>query len=145
MRLKLIKEYSSEEKSNLRHEISISYGSLEKLRQRTARGGCRDPVMVDDFMIHQALEKGATYQYEKVIPTVDAMASLTPKRVELINFIRLNEVSSIMGLSKALDRDYKNVYDDLMALERNGVMEFSKEGKNRKPLLKADRIVIEFG
>ncbi len=125
MKLKMIREFSSEDKRALKREIITKYGELEKLRQRTARGGCRDPEMVDDFMVYEALNQGADYRYEKVIQSSDAIASLTPKRLDIMNFIRFNEVSSIMELSKALKRDYKNVYDDVTALERNGLLEFS--------------------
>jgi predicted transcriptional regulator len=41
-----------------------------------------------------------------------------------------------------LKRDYKNVYDDVKALEKYGLVEFIIEGKNKRPITKIETISV---
>ena len=50
--------------------------------------------------------------------SINAMlAILTPKRLELLRYLRQKGTMSVRALSKALKRDYKNVHTDVGALE----------------------------
>lgn len=53
---------------------------------------------------------------------------LTNKRMELLRYVRRNNVRSIRALAKALDRDYSNVHADVKALAGAGLLEASARG-----------------
>lgn len=59
----------------------------------------------------------------------DALARvLTSKRMELLRYVRHNQVTSIRALAKALGRDYSNVHADVQALAGAGLLESSPAG-----------------
>jgi predicted transcriptional regulator len=62
---------------------------------------------------------------------------LTTKRMELLRYVRRNEVSSVRALAKALGRDYSNVHADVQALTAAGLLDASGGG------LRADYDAIE--
>jgi predicted transcriptional regulator len=45
------------------------------------------------------------------------------RRLELLSYIRRHEVTSVLALTKALQRPYRNVYADARALEKAGLLE----------------------
>ncbi|HUA98953.1 MAG TPA: hypothetical protein VMA34_11550 [Terracidiphilus sp.] len=53
---------------------------------------------------------------------------LSGKRVELLGYVRRNEVRSIRALAQALGRDYRNVHADVKALEAAGLVENTPKG-----------------
>lgn len=53
---------------------------------------------------------------------------LTGKRMELLGFVKRNEVRSIRALAIALGRDYRNVHADVKALEAAGLVENTPKG-----------------
>ncbi|RZL04504.1 MAG: hypothetical protein EOP36_00385 [Rubrivivax sp.] len=54
---------------------------------------------------------------------IDAMVStLSPRRLELLRYVRQHEVSNTRELSAAIGRDYKNVHQDVAALEAVGLL-----------------------
>jgi len=59
----------------------------------------------------------------------DALARvLTGKRMELLSYVRRNNVTSIRALAKALDRDYSNVHADVKALAGAGLLQATAQG-----------------
>ena len=48
---------------------------------------------------------------------------MTPDRVEMLRHIHAHEPHSIRGLAAGLKRDYRRVHDDVVALERAGLIE----------------------
>lgn len=62
---------------------------------------------------------------------------LTAKRMELLRYVRRNNVNSIRALAKALQRDYSNVHADIQALSGAGLLEATKHG------IRADYDAIE--
>jgi predicted transcriptional regulator len=68
------------------------------------------------------------------------LQALTPRRLELLRNLHDGGPESVRGLAKKLARDYKNVYKDVQALERVGLI-VRTAGK----LLSApwDRVVAE--
>lgn len=54
------------------------------------------------------------------------LATLSPKRLELLRFARRAGPSSIKGLAEGVGRDYKNVHSDVQALLTAGLL--VKEG-----------------
>ena len=50
-------------------------------------------------------------------------ATLTGKRMDLLEYVATNEVPSIRQLAGQLARDYRNVYDDVQRLVQLGLIE----------------------
>jgi len=144
MKLKMIKEFTDNDIEKLMQDIIEKHDTPHKLKLRTSRTGCRNPNMVDEYMIYKALDEGADYRETKVLTSVESISSVTPKRVELINYLNKNEPGSINELAEGVGRDYKNVYDDIRSLNENGIVELIKEGKSRKPVVNLDKLVIDF-
>ncbi len=54
---------------------------------------------------------------------VEAMvATLSPRRLELLRYVRQHGASNTRELSAAIGRDYKNVHQDVAALEAVGLL-----------------------
>lgn len=67
----------------------------------------------------------------------------TEKRKEIIQALRRNSYDSKKELAEDLDRDLKNVHDDLEILRRNSVVEFEQDGRKISPGLKHKYIAGE--
>jgi len=78
---------------------------------------------------HRA-ERGEVFQERHLaFESWDALARvLTGKRMELLRYVRRNNVTSIRALAKALDRDYSNVHADVKALAGAGLLEATPRG-----------------
>lgn len=48
--------------------------------------------------------------------------TLSPRRLELLRFVRQNGAASVRELAASLGRDYKNVHQDVSALEAGGLL-----------------------
>ena len=55
------------------------------------------------------------------------LAVLTPKRLDLLKYIRHNEVQNINVLAINLHRDYRNVYNDVKELTKFGLVSRTSE------------------
>lgn len=60
------------------------------------------------------------------LPTL--LRYLTPKRFELLSALRASGHSSISALAKRLQRQYRNVFDDVKTLERLGLVSKDSRG-----------------
>jgi predicted transcriptional regulator len=67
----------------------------------------------------------------------DLLATLTPKRIELVRFVRRHPNLSIAAVARELGRDYKRVHGDVRALESAGLLELGPEGL-RAPFAEVD-------
>lgn len=68
---------------------------------------------------------------------------LTPKRKELINTIKNEEVKSVTQLSELVDRDKSRISKDLKELYETDIIEFNDVNGKKSPKLKHDIIDIE--
>jgi predicted transcriptional regulator len=91
------------------------------IKEQTSRG------FIDAW--HRA-ERGETFRERHLaFESWDALARvLTGKRMELLRFVRRNNVKSIRALAKALDRDYSNVHADVKALAGAGLLDATSRG-----------------
>ncbi|MGE5516703.1 MAG: hypothetical protein ACM31D_12885 [Bacteroidota bacterium] len=64
---------------------------------------------------------------------------VTPKRLEMVRFLRAHPTTSVADLARQLGRDYKNVHEDVEALATAGLIE--KEGRAIRAV--ADEIVLK--
>ena len=73
------------------------------------------------------------------LPTL--LKLLTPQRLATLRALRQQGPLSVRKLARAMDRDYKNAFDDVRALERAGLITRSGDGK---PTVTWSKIVAEF-
>ena len=72
----------------------------------------------------------------------DLMETLTPRVLDLIEAIRREEPSSINHTARVVDRDVKNVYEELNRLAQLGIIFFEKDGQNKRPVVWFDELTI---
>ncbi len=67
---------------------------------------------------------------------------LSPKRLELLKVIKEQEPASIKELAQLVGRNVRNVHRDLVLLEAVGLVKLNRKGKEVKPVVDYDEIVI---
>lgn len=69
---------------------------------------------------------------------------ITGARLELMHAIRVEKPKSIQELARLVDRDFKNVYQDVTLLAEFGLIELKKAGPRRSsaPTAKFSEIVL---
>lgn len=74
--------------------------------------------------------------------TFDIYLAVTPKRMEVLDYININEPKSVKDLAIGLGRDYKNVYDDVLGLSKYNLVNLIKIGRNKTPVTRVDYIQV---
>ena len=124
------------------------YGSLSHLHEEFAKGrmppGTFEEYIEWTNMDHalRAYQEGEDFEYlaeEDLILNEKEYTLLTPRRLELLDFLGAEPVSSINDLAEKLRRDVKNVYNDLKTLESLGFISLRQEGRSLVP----EQIVFE--
>ncbi|MFC6615105.1 hypothetical protein ACFQAS_09105 [Halopenitus salinus] len=72
----------------------------------------------------------------------DLMGTLTPRVLDLIEAVRREEPSSINETARVVDRDVKNVHEELTRLAQLGIVLFEEEGQRKRPIVWFDELVI---
>ena len=118
-------------------------------------GGRMPRERFDDYvewsgMIHalRAAGEGEDFDYyaeEDLDITSDEFESLTPKRLELLDYLADEHASSINELAGRVGRDVKNIYSDLRILEHIGFLRLVAEGRSLVPELLIQEITILLG
>lgn len=72
----------------------------------------------------------------------ELFSAITERRLELVRHVATNGGLQIRPLSRALERDYKNVHTDVQALIELGLLEKDERGGLHAPF---DEIVIRAG
>ena len=72
----------------------------------------------------------------------DLMETLTPRVLDLIEAIRREEPASINETARVVDRDVKNVHEELSRLARLGIIFFEKDGQSKRPVVWFDELII---
>ena len=73
----------------------------------------------------------------------DLQRLLSPKNIELLRIIARDEPTSIRDLCRRVDRDIRQVHDNLDELETLGLVEFEQSGRAKRPRVWYDDIEIE--
>jgi predicted transcriptional regulator len=68
---------------------------------------------------------------------------LTPHRLELVRSLMDAPAESIRDLADRLDRDVRQVHDDLQILSEYRIVHFREEGGAKKPYVPYDTVKIE--
>jgi len=96
----------------------------------------------ESALFAQRLAK-AGYSDFHVMDRESARKVLTEKRLEILEYLKQNEVESVRELSRELDRDIKNVSDDLGVLWENALIDYEEDGRKKKPYLASKNIFIK--
>ena len=128
--------------------LGEKYGSLSHLHEEFAKGRM-PPGTFDDYiewtnMDHalRAYQEGEDFEYlaeEDLALGETEYTLITQRRLELLDFLGVEPVSSINELAEKLGRDVKNVYNDLKIMERLGFISLRREGRSLVP----EQIVFE--
>lgn len=78
-----------------------------------------------------------------VLQRATAERVLTEKRMELVETVAADEVSSVRDLARQLDRDVSIVSRDLDVLFEAEVLDYEQHGRSKKPVLAHENIFIE--
>ncbi|SDY32367.1 HVO_A0114 family putative DNA-binding protein [Halopenitus persicus] len=68
---------------------------------------------------------------------------LTPRRLEIVRSLMTEPAESIRDLADRLDRDVRQVHDDLGILSEYRIVHFHEEGGAKKPYVPYDTVTIE--
>ena len=72
----------------------------------------------------------------------DLMETLTPRVLDLIEAIRREEPASINETARVVDRDVKNVHEELSRLAQLGIIFFQEDGQRKRPVVWFDELII---
>lgn len=76
--------------------------------------------------------------------TTDQLAQVfTPRAIDLLQAIAQEEPASIREAARLVDRDIKQVSENLDRLEEYGVVEFVEKGRAKRPVVPYDEIDIQ--
>jgi len=79
----------------------------------------------------------------QILSVESAETVLTPKRRELIETLRREDVQSVRDLARRVARDKGQVSRDLGVLAEHGVVQYEKNGRAKRPTLVQAYILVE--
>jgi predicted transcriptional regulator len=92
--------------------------------------------LTDDFREgFKAAQQGRAFKRREGVYFTSLEAArnfLTKSRIALLHAIRLKRPRSIYELAKMVDRDLKNVQQDVALLERHGLVKFTEKRRGEK-------------
>ena len=151
---RVVKSISLQEVQTRTAILREKYGSLSHLHEEFTKGRM-PPGTFDDYiewtnMDHalRAYQEGEDFEYladEDLDLSEEDYMLITPRRLELLDYLGDEPVSSINDLAEKLNRDVKNVYQDLKILERLGFISLRKEGRSIIPEQVVYEITILLG
>ena len=95
----------------------------------------------------EALERGDAVDSTPTLSFTsydDLMETLTPRVLDLIEAIRWEEPASINETARVVDRDVKNVHEELSRLAQLGIIFFEEDGQSKRPVVWFSELVINF-
>ncbi|MCD6164497.1 MAG: hypothetical protein J7J30_03585 [Candidatus Odinarchaeota archaeon] len=132
----------------------LKYGNIENLGQRIGKGMATLNEALEYLewrrLLHayKAYEEGEELDYvleeikEKDIDSLKKI--LTKERLKILIVLGREEFESISSLARYLNRNIKNVYQDLIVLQKNGFIRLLRKGRNVTPRLLIDQITLKF-
>jgi len=146
MRIEIVKKFEPADVADLISEFESKYGSLEHLYHRISVSQCNNPAEIDDYMVWHSLKEGSRkLKRLLILRSSELFLQLTPRRVELLDYLVRSDPKSIKEVAEELHRNYKNTYDDLLALKRWDLVDIKRHGKRSVPVSKVKSIRIYLG
>ena len=134
--------------------LTEKYGSLSLMHEEFSKGRM-PPGVFDEYiewtsMDHavRAYQEGEDFEYlaeEEMLLGSKQYEKLTPRRLELLDYLGKGLYRSINELAEIVGRNVKNVYNDLMILEGLGFIALTREGRRLVPELIVYEINIQLG
>ncbi len=141
MQTEILKIYSEQQITAELKGLEQKYESIDNLHQKLQIEKCANPDLVDEYMVWKALlEEEAAISEKIVLKTLDIYSMMSPKRMEILDYLTAHSINSIKLLAQELKRNYKNVYDDVKAMEEFGLIELVNDGRNKRPVTKINAI-----
>lgn len=116
--------------------LKVTVGDRDRLDQRTRRRlkAAQAGEELDD--VQPILNFGSYAELSRL---------LSPKNLELLEAIAEHEPESIREAAELVDRDYKQVYQNLSELDDIGIIEFEGggPGRSKKPILAYDGLEVD--
>lgn len=94
----------------------------------------------------KALDQGGTPEpyFERIYRDEDNLHRLTrPKNLELLRTLARERPESIREAARIVERDVRQVHQNLKELEGLGLVEFEEEGRAKRPTVWYDEIAVE--
>uniref|UniRef100_A0A7D5GQA5 Helix-turn-helix domain-containing protein n=2 Tax=Natrinema halophilum TaxID=1699371 RepID=A0A7D5GQA5_9EURY len=79
----------------------------------------------------------------QVLSLESAETVLTPKRRELIETLRSEDVESVRDLARRVGRDKAQVSRDLGLLAEHSIIRYEEAGRMKRPCLVQEHIIVE--
>lgn len=90
----------------------------------------------------QALARGGM-EGVQILSLESAERVLSPKRRELIEILRTENIESVRDLARRSGRDKGQVSRDLGVLAEHGVVRYEEDGRAKRPYLVQEHIIVE--
>lgn len=145
MQVRVMKEKGRAEIEELVADMTRKHRSLSSLSQKVSINKCSSHESMTDFIIWKGINDGADYVEEIIFENSDIFDTLSPRRIDLMEYLSKHEPKSIRQLSEKLNRNYKNVYDDLHALEEYSLIDLLPSGRMTRPVCSVTEIETVFG
>lgn len=114
--------------------LIVTVESVGAVQRRTAKAF--EEALADDTSADDAPRR---LSFE----TTDQLAQVfTPRAIDLLQAIARNDPSSIREAARLVDRDIKQVSENLQRLAEYDVVEFVQEGRAKRPIVPYDEIDI---
>ena len=144
MQIKVIKKRKPSQIESIITTFKSKHGRLSSLSQKVSISKCSSLENMSDLVMWQNLKDGADLIEEIIFENSEVFDTLTPRRIELLEYLTQHEPTSIRQLSESLHRDYKNVYDDLSALAAYDLIELESKGRKKRPICSITTIETTF-
>lgn len=93
-----------------------------------------------------AMERGEDRESRHVLvleDEADLARLVSETNIELLRAIRNHEPTSMRETAALVERDHKEVHRNLTELETLGIIEFEREGRAKRPVVRFDAIEID--
>ena len=144
MQIRVIKKKNRSEIDEMLRAFAEKHKSLASLTQKVSISKCSSLDSMTDLVLWKNLKEGAEFSEEIVFENSELFETLSPRRIELMEYLSKHDVKSIRQLSEALHRNYKNIYDDIQALVQYELVELLPAGRSRKPYCSVKKIETSF-
>jgi len=117
------------------NKLIVTVESIGAVQQRTSEAF--EQALAEDAPAEDAARR---LSFE----TTDQLAQVfTPRAIDLLQAIAQEEPASIREAARLVDRDIKQVSENLERLEEYNVVEFVKDGRAKRPVVPYDEIDIQ--